>query len=154
MQRLILTLAAVVAVAASAPAGFAVAKDMPGGWEQRGSGNRGPDGGGRGDGGWRNDTSARPDRRPENRAPERQQGDEREGPRWERPGEAQRAPSRGYGVRRGGYIPPNVGVPVIEDHNRLRLRAPPRGYAWVRVPGGYALVSEQTGQIFDMVPVR
>lgn len=152
MKRLILTLAAAIAVVASAPASVAVAKDKQGGWEQRGGGNRGWRGDDRGGPERRIQNRAAPDRRGEGRRTERRRDD---GPRWERPNtEAQRAPGNGgYGVRRGGYMPPNVGAPV-EDHNRFRLRTPPRGYSWVRVPGGYALVSEQTGQIFDMVPTR
>jgi len=35
---------------------------------------------------------------------------------------------------------------------RYRLRAPPRGYAWVRVNGGFALVSVVDGRIFDVIP--
>ena len=34
----------------------------------------------------------------------------------------------------------------------MRLRAAPRGYMWVRVPGGMAIVSRATGQVFDVVP--
>jgi Ni/Co efflux regulator RcnB len=41
---------------------------------------------------------------------------------------------------------------VVEDYGRYRLRPPPRGYSWVRVGGGYALVSTMTGQVFDVVP--
>ena len=53
--------------------------------------------------------------------------------------------------RRGGYLGPQSGAP-IEDPGRFRLRAAPRGYAWVRVPGGMAMVSQSTGQVFDIVP--
>ena len=41
---------------------------------------------------------------------------------------------------------------MIQDPGRYRLRAPPRGYMWVRTPNGMAMVSQSTGQIFDMVP--
>jgi Ni/Co efflux regulator RcnB len=41
---------------------------------------------------------------------------------------------------------------VIQDYGRFRLRAPPRGYAWMRTGAGYALVSTATGQVFDVVP--
>lgn len=52
--------------------------------------------------------------------------------------------------RRGGYLGP--GGEVIQDYGRFRLRPPPRGYEWVRTPGGMALVSQGTGQVFDVVP--
>ena len=57
-------------------------------------------------------------------------------------------------MRRGGYLPPQAEGRPVEQPSQLRLRAPPRGYSWVRVPGGYALVDQRTGQIFDMVPTR
>jgi len=68
---------------------------------------------------------------------------------------------RGYGAppsayraapRRGGYLGPGAGGEVIQDYGRYRLRPPPRGYEWVRVGGGMALVSNATGQVFDVVP--
>lgn len=55
-------------------------------------------------------------------------------------------------VRRGGYMPPAYRGESLGDYGRYRLRPPPRGYAWYRVGGGYALVSIYTGQIFDMIP--
>jgi Ni/Co efflux regulator RcnB len=54
--------------------------------------------------------------------------------------------------RRGGYLGPGAGGAVIQDPGRYRLRPPPRGYEWVRTPNGMAMVSQSTGQIFDMVP--
>jgi hypothetical protein len=53
---------------------------------------------------------------------------------------------------RGGYLPPQAGGDVVQDYGRFRLRPPPRGYAWIRTAGGYALVSTATGQVFDVVP--
>lgn len=62
-------------------------------------------------------------------------------------------PSYGGGPgRRGGYLGPGAGGEVIQDPGRFRLRAPPRGYEWVRTGRGMALVSQSTGQIFDVVP--
>jgi Ni/Co efflux regulator RcnB len=61
-------------------------------------------------------------------------------------------PPAGRSVRRGGYMPPAFHGPALGDYGRYRLRSPPRGYAWYRVGGGYALVSLYTGQIFDMIP--
>ena len=55
-------------------------------------------------------------------------------------------------ARRGGYLPPEATGGIVGDLNRYQLRPPPRGYAWVRVNGGFAMVSMATGQIFDIVP--
>jgi Ni/Co efflux regulator RcnB len=54
-------------------------------------------------------------------------------------------------ARRGGYLPDVYRGGVVNDYQRYRLRPPPRGYAWVRVGGGFALVSMEDGRIFDMV---
>ena len=54
-------------------------------------------------------------------------------------------------ARRGGYLPDTYRGALVDDYQRYRLRAPPRGYAWVRVGGGFALVSLDDGRIFDMV---
>ena len=87
-------------------------------------------------------------------------GDPRGDPRYEERGyERGYGPPQGYGPpprayaapRRGGYIGPYGGAP-IEDPGRYRLREAPRGYVWMRVPGGMAMVSQSTGQIFDVVP--
>ena len=61
-------------------------------------------------------------------------------------------PSYGGSARRGGYLGPSAGGEVIQDPGRFRLRAPPRGYEWVRTSRGMALVSRSTGQVFDVVP--
>jgi Ni/Co efflux regulator RcnB len=49
-------------------------------------------------------------------------------------------------------MPPDYRGAAVDDYGRYRLRPPPRGYAWYRVGGGYALVSIYSGQIFDMIP--
>ncbi len=81
-------------------------------------------------------------------------------PRYERHAEPRYDP-RAYGPppgayapapHRGGYLPPQAGGEAIQDYGRFRLRPPPRGYAWIRTGGGYALVSTATGQVFDVVP--
>jgi len=66
---------------------------------------------------------------------------------YESYGPAPYAPS----ARRGGYMPPRAGG-AIPDYGRYRLRPPPRGYVWVRTGNGYAMVSEDTGRVFDVVP--
>ena len=53
--------------------------------------------------------------------------------------------------RRGGYMGPE-GAPVVGDYAAKRLRSPPPGYDWMQTPRGYALVSRQTHQVFDVVP--
>lgn len=148
MKRLLLTLASAASAAAMA---VGAAHADPGHGHGRGRG----DGGGweHGRGGGRDE--------------ERGRGDERGG--WERgrgggdprrgwsdgpPPEAyapQYAP-RGYGVRRGGYMPPQYRGEPLQDYGRYRLRPPPRGYTWMRVGGSYVLMSMSTGQIFDVVP--
>ena len=155
MRRPISILAAALAVALQlAPAGHAVAGDRDhdarearreaaqgqrGG--ERGGWNRGePRGEVRGEarGGPRFEPRNEPrmDPRPESRAEARAEG---------RPGGFGPAP------RRGGHLAGQGGA-TIDDYARYRLRPPPRGYAWVRVGGGFALVAGATGQVFDVVP--
>ena len=62
-----------------------------------------------------------------------------------------RLPPPGYGVRRGGMIPPAYRGAVVPDYGRHRLRPPPPGFAWVRMGDRYMLVSRATGQIFDVI---
>jgi Ni/Co efflux regulator RcnB len=64
---------------------------------------------------------------------------------------ARRLPPRGYGVRRGGQVPPQYREAVVPDYRSHRLRPPPPGFAWVRMGDRYALVSRATGQIFDVI---
>ncbi len=72
--------------------------------------------------------------------------------RGERRGyEADDRPQYAPSPRRGGYMPPEAGGP-LPDYGRYRLRPPPRGFVWVRTGNGFAMVSEQTGQVFDVVP--
>jgi len=154
MKRLILTLSAVIAIAGPMSAGVAAAEDGRG----RGNGRGAErwevfDQGGRGGGPGR--LRAEPPRGGAIRVDPNGVARGSRGERWERrdPYEDNtRLPQREF--RRGGYLPPMAAPPIIEDHARYRLRAPPRGYTWVRVPGGYAMVNEMTGQIFDMVPLR
>ncbi|WP_309090623.1 RcnB family protein [Phenylobacterium sp.] len=137
MKRLILTLAAVTALAASPlAADFAIAKDK---------GGRGEDGRGRGQG----------------RGPGQYRGDD--GPRWERRGPPE---GRGYDRRRGydgpppgayraprpgGRIPPEYRGPPVADYPRYRLRPPPAGYAWRRMGDAFVL-TDREGRIFDVIP--
>ena len=62
-----------------------------------------------------------------------------------------RPPPPGYGVRRGGLIPPQYRGAIVPDYGRHRLRPPPPGFAWVRMGDRYMLVSRSTGQIFAVI---
>jgi len=169
MRRLpALALAFAVAASSLAAGPGAVAKDhhdRGGRGEQRGgeqNRGRGGDGNGRWGGGdrggpppgWRGGDG--PGRWGEAREPYRGEprydprNDPRNDPRYAPRYDPRSAPPA-YTPRRGGYLGPQGGAP-IEDPGRYRLRAAPRGYAWVRVPGGMAMVSEATGQVFDVVP--
>lgn len=52
---------------------------------------------------------------------------------------------------RRGFLPDGYRDGVVTDYPRYRLRPPPRGYAWVRVGDGFALVSLDDGRVYDMV---
>jgi Ni/Co efflux regulator RcnB len=85
-----------------------------------------------------------------------ERADPRGDPRGEYRGEAD---PRSYGAREGGYAPAprrggilSQGGPVIDDYNRYHLRMPPRGFDWVRTPGGMALVHRDSGRVYDVVP--
>jgi Ni/Co efflux regulator RcnB len=178
MRRLISVLAAAVIVAGPlATAGAAMAKDdhrggggerheqqaprgggmprwMGGGGRQSGPGFRGapeyryerPDG--------RGDPRNEPRNDPRNDP--RMSGYRSEAapePRYEPRAYGSPAPSPyGSAPRRGGYVGPGSSGAVIQDPGRYRLRPPPRGYVWMRTPNGMAMVSQSTGQIYDMVP--
>jgi Ni/Co efflux regulator RcnB len=159
MRRLpALALAFAVAAAPLAAGGLAAAKDHRDGGdrgdrgEQRGRGGDEGRWGGRGGppAGWRGEGGHWGDRGGERSGERGGERGERYEPRFERgapPPEAYAPP------RRGGYLGPQGGAP-IEDPGRYRLRPAPRGYMWVRVPGGMAIVSQATGQVFDVVPDR
>jgi Ni/Co efflux regulator RcnB len=147
IRRFILTAAALVAAAASPLAlSLAEAREHGGG---HGRGGYERDGGRFERGGGppgRPDWYARPERR-----------DRRDEPppmrRFEEP-RPMPAPEmrRGGRLRPGAVLPPEYRGPPVYDYGRYRLRPPPHGYAWVRVGGGYALVSLIDGRIFDIVP--
>jgi Ni/Co efflux regulator RcnB len=159
-MRRLATLACAIAVAASslAAGGVALAKDHRDGGgrgeQQRGEAQRGRGGedgrwGGRGGPppGWRGEGGGG-GRWAGERGERGERGEQRYEPRAAPPDERYAPPPR-----RGGYLGPQGGAP-IEDPGRYRLRPAPRGYLWVRVPGGMAIVSQATGQVFDVVPDR
>lgn len=145
MRRPVSILAAAFAVAVQlAAGGHAVAGDRDGQDARREATHEGR-GGERG--GWNRGEprgearggprfEPRPEPRAESRPEARAEG---------RPGGFASAP------RRGGHIA-GQGGGMIDDYARYRLRPPPRGYTWVRVGGGFALVAPATGQVFDVVP--
>ncbi|TAL33513.1 RcnB family protein [Phenylobacterium sp.] len=170
MKRLLLLMAAVACVtAATPPAALASPRDdQERGRTERQDRDRTRESGERERGERRDDRAAGRD--PDanrGRAPVLGYGDERSRyaprPRYEpRPQDDER-PRYGGGprpqgfaspppaARRGGYLPRNFNGDVVDDYRRYRLRTPPAGFAWVRVGGGFALVSISDGQIFDMV---
>jgi Ni/Co efflux regulator RcnB len=60
------------------------------------------------------------------------------------------APPRTYGLRRGGYLPPEARGAPVDDYPRYRLRAPPPGYRWMEADGAFMMVDPE-GRIFDMI---
>lgn len=60
----------------------------------------------------------------------------------------------GYNAwRRGGYLPSYYrgNGYVIHDYGYYRLRPPPRGYYWYRAGNDYVLAAIATGLIFDII---
>jgi Ni/Co efflux regulator RcnB len=179
MRRLISVLTALLLVATPlATAGGAMAKehDQRGGGEQRGGrgpemrGGRGPEMRGgrgpemRGGGFFRGGEEyrgggprfERPEPRNEPRNDPRydprggyrsERAEPRYEPRYAAPPGAYQAPPR-----RGGYLGPGSGGPVIQNPGRLHLRPAPRGYEWMQTPSGMALVQQGTGRVYDVVP--
>lgn len=142
IKRLILTLAAVITVAASP-----IAADLAFA-QGRGEG-RGERGQGRGEGRGRGGDDGR---RYEGRGYERRYDDRRNYERrrdYDRPPAAIYGPPRG--VRPGGRLPPEYRGPPIADYPRYRLRPPPAGYAWRRA-GDAFILTDREGRVFDVVP--
>jgi Ni/Co efflux regulator RcnB len=130
MRRLILTLTTAAAMAASLAAPAALADQ----------------GRGRGHGGWEQGRDRRGDR----------QGPPRGYPGMQLRGSAPEArpyyaPPPSYGLRRGGYLPPDFRSGMLNNYGRYRLRPPPPGYAWFQVGDEFLLVSLTNGLIFDVV---
>lgn len=127
MRRLILTLAATAAMLGAPPAAdVALARDKDGA---------------RGGEHWRRDDGRRGGRSGDVRREER---------RFHGPPPGAYAPPRDSRVRRGGYLPPDHRGALVRDHERHRLRPPPRGYTWRRMGDDFLLVSPE-GQVFDMI---
>jgi Ni/Co efflux regulator RcnB len=53
--------------------------------------------------------------------------------------------------RRGVVLPPHYRGYVVGDYYRYHLRPPPRGYAWYRVGDEYLLAAVATGLIFEII---
>lgn len=141
MRRLLLSFAAALILAAPLAGGVAAAREhegwnhdrgahgAPPGWARRGEERGGPGWGREPRGAW-------------GRAP---------APGYYGPPPGAYGPPRPYGVRRGGYLPPEVRGGVVGDYGRYRLRPPPRGYTWMRVGNAFLLMNMATGQIFDVI---
>jgi len=170
MNRLIPIFAALAVLAGPlAPGGAAVAKDHDGGGRgsDRGAdrgdrgGDRGDRGGDRGGGGRGGDRGGGDrggqERRSYDPGPDRGRGgpnwrDGRGGPeRYDRRAYDEPPPQYAPSPHRGGYMPPQAGG-AMPDYGRYRLRPPPRGFVWVRTGNGFAMVSTETGRVFDVVP--
>lgn len=92
----------------------------------------------------------------------RERGPDRDEARRELPrrwGEGRRRESLPPGLLRGfrqdaprtrGDAPVAYRRGPVEDYERYRLRPPPRGFAWVRMGDGFALVGPD-GRVFDRV---
>lgn len=92
-----------------------------------------------------------PDRRVyEDPSPYRGRGDPERGDRRAYEYDAP-APYYAPSPRRGGFMPPPTGG-AIQDYGRYRLRPPPRGFIWLRTNRGYAMVEQESGRVFDIVP--
>lgn len=53
--------------------------------------------------------------------------------------------------RRGDFLPQGYQGYVVEDYDRYHLRRPPYGYVWIQAGDELVLVSQSTGQIFEVV---
>lgn len=56
--------------------------------------------------------------------------------------------------RRGAVLPPHYRGYVVRDYHRYRLRPPPRGYAWYQVGNDYMLATVASGLIFEIINGR
>ena len=173
MKRLLLTIAAIAAVAGPmAIAGDASAQDRG----RHGDRHGGRDHGGRDHGGrdWgrhdggRHDGRGRDHGRYDGRHSGWDRGDRWDGRRYNGYYYNNRwsygaPPSHYYGRpgyrpgysawRRGGYLPPYYrgNTYVIHDYGYYRLRPPPRGYYWYRAGNDYVLAAVATGLIFEII---
>lgn len=176
MKRLILSLAAIAAVAGpiALSATSALADDRGRGrnernWDRGDRGERWDRDGRRGGRDW--DRGRRDDRRDWDRRGDRRDWDRRAYRNWDRgrhngyyyqnrwfygpPPQAYYGSPYfrpGYMAwQRGGHLPPTYRGYVIQDYNRYHLRRPPHGYAWYRVGNDYLLAAIASGVIFDII---
>ena len=77
-----------------------------------------------------------------------------QGQRYDQRGQGQRYDQRARRThwRQGQRLPPAYwGRGQYVDYHRYHLRAPPRGYRWVRADNDYALVAISTGLIAAII---
>jgi Ni/Co efflux regulator RcnB len=85
---------------------------------------------------------------------ERAEWREFHGPRpgyWYAPGYGYHPVMRGYGWRRGAYVPRAYRHYYVSDYGYYGLRAPPPGYRWVYADGNFVLMALATGLIADVI---
>ena len=145
MRRLILSLAAAMAVAAPLTAASdAMAQSHDGGrraYERQGRDYRDVENGRGRPGRWQDEGRGRRSAPPASRY-------DRED-RYPSPFYAPQPP-RTYGYRRGGYMPPDGRGAMLRDYQRYRLRPPPPGFSWFSNGDSFMLVGPD-GRIFDVI---
>jgi Ni/Co efflux regulator RcnB len=175
MKRLLLTIAAVAAVAGpmAVAAGDASAQDRGRYGHSDGRGDRHDGGRGGYDGRHDGRHDGRGDRRYDGRHDNGRHNGWDRGSRWDDrryngyyynnrwsygapPAHYYGSPGfrPGYSAwRRGGYLPSYYrgNGYVIRDYGYYRLRPPPRGYYWYRAGNDYVLAAVATGLIFDII---
>ncbi|HET6971596.1 MAG TPA: RcnB family protein [Phenylobacterium sp.] len=85
---------------------------------------------------------------------ERAEWREFHGPRpgyWYAPGYGYHPVARGYGWRRGAYVPSAYRHYYVSDYYYYGLRPPPPGYRWVYADGNFVLMALATGLIADVI---
>ena len=94
---------------------------------------------------------------PANAAADAARGGKEDSRAWRAGQDGMRSPKPGDDAVRGGlmrpgsYLPPAFSGVPITDHQRYRLRPPPRGFAWFRAGRAFVLVSLADGRVFDIV---
>lgn len=76
------------------------------------------------------------------------------GPRagyWYAPGYGYHPVQRGYGWRKGAYVPRAYRGYYVQDPYYYGLSAPPRGYRWVYADNNFVLMSLATGLIAQVI---
>lgn len=70
---------------------------------------------------------------------------------WYAPGYGYRPVQRGYGWRRGAYVPRAYRSYYVQDPYYYGLPAAPRGHRWVYADGNFVLMAIATGLIAQVI---